>query len=169
MHYLAICNIPDGKDAVASSRNEGLLQLHRLLLVRITDQEHRWRSQGLIGWGIVEESHWIFVRLAKLGLESGFQNWSLMFKQNERECLCREYQRGKYHSTIDLLLDWFRIGCMTTDNFCFICKTDKSKKVKQEVNGTVILSTLVFPGLRLTRCCSGLWQGRCIPYQLILN
>jgi len=119
MHYLAICNIPDGKDAVASSRNKGLLQLHRLLLVRITDQEHGWRSQGLIGWGIVEESHWIFIRLAKLGLESGFQHWSLMFKQNEQECLCREYQRGKHHCTIDLLFDWFGIGCMTTDNFCF--------------------------------------------------
>ncbi len=28
----------------------------------------------------------------------------------------REYQ---YHCTIDLLFDWFRISCMTTDNFCF--------------------------------------------------
>jgi hypothetical protein len=28
----------------------------------------------------------------------------------------------------------------------FICKTDQSKPVKQEVNGTVILSPLVFPG-----------------------
>jgi hypothetical protein len=26
---------------------------------------------------------------------------------------------GKYHGTIDLLFDWFGIGCMTTDNFCF--------------------------------------------------
>ncbi len=30
--------------------------------------------------------------------------------------------------------------------FVFICKTDKSKPVKQEVNGTVILPPLVFPG-----------------------
>jgi hypothetical protein len=30
--------------------------------------------------------------------------------------------------------------------FVFICKTDKSKPVTQEVNGTVILPTLVFPG-----------------------
>jgi hypothetical protein len=30
--------------------------------------------------------------------------------------------------------------------FVFICKTDESKPVKQEVNGTVILSPLVFPG-----------------------
>ncbi len=30
--------------------------------------------------------------------------------------------------------------------FVFICKTDKYKLVKQEVNGTVILPPLVFPG-----------------------
>ncbi len=30
--------------------------------------------------------------------------------------------------------------------FVFICKPDHSKPVKQEVNGTVILPTLVFPG-----------------------
>ncbi len=30
--------------------------------------------------------------------------------------------------------------------FVFICKTDLSKPVKQEVNGTVILPPLVFPG-----------------------
>jgi hypothetical protein len=34
-------------------------------------------------------------------------------------------------------------------NFVFICKTDKSKPVKQEVNGTVILLPLVFPGQTL--------------------
>jgi hypothetical protein len=31
----------------------------------------------------------------------------------------REYWRGKYHCTIDLLFDWCGISCMTTDNFCF--------------------------------------------------
>ncbi len=31
----------------------------------------------------------------------------------------REYWRGKYHCTIDLLFDWFGISFMTTDNFCF--------------------------------------------------
>jgi len=30
-----------------------------------------------------------------------------------------EYSREKYHCTVDLLLDWFGISCMTTDNFCF--------------------------------------------------
>jgi hypothetical protein len=30
--------------------------------------------------------------------------------------------------------------------FVFICKTDQSKPVKQEVNGTMILPPLVFPG-----------------------
>ncbi len=27
--------------------------------------------------------------------------------------------RGNYHCTVDLLLDWFGISCMTNDNFCF--------------------------------------------------
>jgi hypothetical protein len=31
----------------------------------------------------------------------------------------REYCRGKYHCTINLLFDWFGIGHMTADNFCF--------------------------------------------------
>jgi len=56
----------------------------------------------------------------------------------------REYYRGKYHCTVDLLFDWFEISCMTTDKV-FICKTDQSKPVKQEVNGTVIFPPLVFP------------------------
>jgi hypothetical protein len=33
--------------------------------------------------------------------------------------------------------------------FVFICKTDESKLVKQEVNGTVILPTLVIPDLSI--------------------
>ncbi len=33
--------------------------------------------------------------------------------------LYKEYERGKYHCTDDLLFDWFRISCMITDNFCF--------------------------------------------------
>ncbi len=34
-------------------------------------------------------------------------------------CTLREYQRGKYHCTVDLLFYWFGISCMTTDIFCF--------------------------------------------------
>ncbi len=37
----------------------------------------------------------------------------------QRSSLPREYKRGKYHCTIDLLLYWFGISCMTTGNFCF--------------------------------------------------
>jgi hypothetical protein len=60
----------------------------------------------------------------------------------------REYWRGKYYCTIHLLFDWFGISCMTTDNFF---KTDLYKPVKQEVNGTVILPPLGFPGWKLVR------------------
>jgi hypothetical protein len=31
----------------------------------------------------------------------------------------REYYRGKYHCTVDLLFDWFGISSLTTDDFCF--------------------------------------------------
>ncbi len=31
----------------------------------------------------------------------------------------REYERGKYQCTIDLLFGMFGISCMTTNNFCF--------------------------------------------------
>jgi len=53
--------------------------------------------------------------------------------------------KGAYHCTVDLLYDWFGISCMATTIFVFICKSDVSKPVKQEVNSTVILPTLVFP------------------------
>jgi len=36
----------------------------------------------------------------------------------------REYKRGKYHYTVDLLFDLFGINCMTTTIVVFICKTD---------------------------------------------
>ncbi len=58
----------------------------------------------------------------------------------------REYWREKYHCTIDLLFDWCGISCMTTDNFCFYLQNRLIQTVKQEVNGTVILPPLVFPG-----------------------
>ncbi len=35
----------------------------------------------------------------------------------------RNTKGRKYHYTIDLLFDLFGRSCMTTDNFCFICKT----------------------------------------------
>ncbi len=31
-------------------------------------------------------------------------------------CLSREYYRGKYHCTIDLLFDWFGLVCFTNEN-----------------------------------------------------
>jgi hypothetical protein len=40
--------------------------------------------------------------------------------------LAREYLRGKYCCTVDLLFDWFGISCMTTNNFVFICKTGQA-------------------------------------------
>jgi hypothetical protein len=45
---------------------------------------------------------------------------------------------GKYHCTIDLLFDWFEL--------VYLANKNNSKPVKQEVNDTVILPPLVFPG-----------------------
>jgi hypothetical protein len=41
--------------------------------------------------------------------------------ERERECVCvlynvREYLRGKYHCTVDLLLYWFGLVCFTNKN-----------------------------------------------------
>jgi hypothetical protein len=57
----------------------------------------------------------------------------------------REYKRGKYHCTVDLLSDWFGISCMTIDNFCFYLQNRLIQTSQQEVNSTVILPPLVFP------------------------
>jgi hypothetical protein len=50
------------------------------------------------------------------------------------------------------MFDWFGIGCMTTDNFCFYLQNriiQTSQTGEQEVNGTVILPPLVFPDFSL--------------------
>ena len=50
----------------------------------------------------------------------------------------REYYRGKYHCTVDLLFDWFGLVCFANKNkYCQL--TADSKPVKQVVNSTVIL------------------------------
>jgi len=61
----------------------------------------------------------------------------------------REYWRGKYHCTVDLLFDCLESAVWLLLIFVFICKTGQSKPVKQEVNCTVILPPLVFPGWTL--------------------
>jgi hypothetical protein len=58
----------------------------------------------------------------------------------------REYKRGKYHCTIDLLFDWFGLVCFANIKKSFVsCYAAYSKPVKQEVNSTVILPPLEFP------------------------
>ncbi len=54
---------------------------------------------------------------------------------------------GKYHCTVDLLFDWFGIVSLQIKTKIVSSHTADSKPVKQEVNGTVILPPLVFPGL----------------------
>jgi hypothetical protein len=63
-------------------------------------------------------------------------------------CVCiREYQRGKYLCTIDLLFDLFGLVCFANKTKIVRCYTAYSKPVKQEVNGTGMLPPLVFPGM----------------------
>ncbi len=42
--------------------------------------------------------------------------------------------------------DWFGLVCFANKTKIVSCHTANSKPVKQEVNGTVILPPLVFPG-----------------------
>ncbi len=65
----------------------------------------------------------------------------------KRGFLYREYYRGKYHYTIVPLFDWFGLDCLQIKTKIVSCHTADSKPVKQEVNSTVILPPLAFPGL----------------------
>jgi hypothetical protein len=70
----------------------------------------RRRSSYIIGltWNNLRSGH----RYIKIQQDPSLPN---LFHQGP----IREYYRGKYHCTIDLLFDWFGISGMTTDNFCF--------------------------------------------------
>ncbi len=59
--------------------------------------------------------------------------------------------RGKYHCTCDLLFDWFGLVCFANKNKKCQLSSANSKPVKQEVNGTMILPPLVFPGFTDTK------------------
>ncbi len=61
--------------------------------------------------------------------------------------LSREYQRGKYPCTIDLLFDCFGFVCFANKNRIVSRHKADSKPVQLEVNSTVILPPLVYPGL----------------------
>ncbi len=67
----------------------------------------------------------------------------------------REYQRGMYHCTINLLFDWIGLVCFANKNKNSSCHTAGSKPLKQEGNGTLILPPLVFPGTTVFLVC--LW------------
>jgi hypothetical protein len=56
--------------------------------------------------------------------------------------------KGKYHCSIDLRFDWFRLVCFANKMRIASYHRADSKRVKQEVNGTVILPPLVFPAFR---------------------
>ncbi len=55
----------------------------------------------------------------------------------------------KYHCTVDLLCDWFGLVCFANKNKIVSSQIADSKPVKQELNGSVILPPLVFPGCRV--------------------
>ncbi len=59
----------------------------------------------------------------------------------------------KYHCTVDLLFDLFGLVCFANKNknFQLSHSTADTNPVKQEVNGTLILLPLVFPGSAVKR------------------
>ncbi len=83
---------------------------------------------------------------------------------------CREYWRGKYRYTVDLLFDWFGISCMTTDNLCFYLQNriiQTSQTGGQQYSNTSpfnIPCFLCLPVLCWVQCCCGTpGLGRCRP------
>jgi len=63
-------------------------------------------------------------------------------KGNNIDDLNREYLRGKYHCTIDLLFDLFGISCMTTDNFLQNRLIQTSQTGGQRYSDTSLFSIL---------------------------
>jgi hypothetical protein len=59
----------------------------------------------------------------------------------------KEYERWKYHCTVDVLFDWFGLVCFANKNKNVSFHRANSKPVKQEVYGTVIDPPLVFPAM----------------------
>jgi len=53
---------------------------------------------------------------------------------------------GKYDCTIDPLFDWYGLVCFENKTKIVSSHTTDSRAVKLEVNGSVILPFLVFPG-----------------------
>jgi hypothetical protein len=58
---------------------------------------------------------------------------------------------GEYYCTVDLLFDWFGLVCFAMKAKNVSCHTAYSKPVKREVNGTVILPPVVYPGFTDTK------------------
>ncbi len=71
-----------------------------------------------------------------------------MKKENIVSPLTGNTKGGKYHCTIDLLLDWFGLVCFANEKKIVSCHTADSKPVKHEVNGTVILHPLVLSAFK---------------------
>jgi hypothetical protein len=61
----------------------------------------------------------MLVTMVEANQASAFREHCMEAFKQRIDGTTREYYRGKYHCTIDLLLDWFGISCMTTDNLCF--------------------------------------------------
>jgi hypothetical protein len=79
----------------------------------------------------------------------------LMSDSTRREGLARD-KPGNTKNTVLLTscLTGLESAVWQLTIFVLICKTDLSKPVKQEVNGTVILPPSVFPGQTLYFLCN---------------
>ncbi len=78
--------------------------------------------------------------------------------------LIREYLRGRYHCTVDLLFDWFGLACFANKNKNCELSYSCFQPVKQEVNGTVILPPLVFRALIFGYLKKGLPETNALAY-----
>jgi hypothetical protein len=121
----------------------------RLILLRSSVRSLPLASE--VHWQWKREVVWITTTLSS-SFPQNKNKLSCFATQQTKPCFngwSREYLRGKYHCTIDLLLDWFGLVCFANKNKNFKLSYSWFQTSQQEVNGTVILPPLEFPGWTL--------------------
>ncbi len=91
----------------------------------------------------------MFARNKRSGLPRKFVNCRqksfIILAQGESKCRDRNAKGGSITVPLTSCLTGLKLVVWQLTIFIFICKTDLSKPVEQEVNDTVILPPLVFP------------------------
>ena len=123
------------------------LGLHLLRLLRPQVNGEAFPGDGPDGVGVVADD------VADANLQSRlFRRFYSVWRLNEETSNDRpgNTKGGSITVPFTSCLTGLESAVCQLTIFVLICKTDLSKPVKQEVNGTVILPPLVFPGLPIS-------------------